>query len=950
MKNRYGLLYPAFLFIIQICGCVHNDLTLHSTAYEHASFKLADPDLEISLIASEPDIISPVDMCWGPDGSLYVVEMTGYPVIENQGAIKLLTDVDGDGYYELKSVYAENLNFPAGIMYYNGGILVADAPDILYLKDSDNDGKADVREVFITGFNEGNQQYRANSLHWGLDNHIYGASGRGGGNIRFENNSSTVSIDSRDFRIDPLTAIIESVSGMSQFGLTHDNWGNRFISYNHRFARQVILEEEHLLRNPSLTADAVFDTSQSEHDRKVWTLLSGLKRFNQDPIGYFTSLSGLTAYRGNLLGPKYEGSLFAGESVQAAVIHRNMVREGIVFKAMNMEENTEFLASNDDWFHPVNFSNGPDGALYVVDFYRKLVEHPEWAHDDKQEGVDWNEGQNHGRIWRIAKKTSPMDAGRLKPDMENKSLELLVAQFEESSGWRRDMAQQILVNGQMTSAISYLEAILNSENPLARLHGYWTLDGLNLLTQTHIENALSDEIEEVVIQGIKLWNKNKSIGQPLLPLISKLALDESAAVRFHAILSLGDQNNVLVKQVLIKSAKKYKDRWTRIALLGSVFNWSEDFAIELLKEENSAETCKSSDVKFFQELGLMMAHMAENGTNSIPAEIGLDDSTYCAKWALLAGYMKRIKELGKPLPELPALWYQNALKNIENATDVLLVENSILLMQYSENRNHQAKILRLVTTSEDKHIQRMGIESLSHLEDEEIIGQLYSSISGFNPEMRKVLISSAQNSITASQWLLKIIESNRVDTMEVPEELRYALLNHSDEELKKKSEELLSNSVDTDREAVIQHYLSQIREHTPNTSAGADIFKTNCTVCHAVKGKGGILGPDLTTIGNRTDEMLLISILDPSRMVSYELKLEVITTKSGKVYSGTIAAETDASVTIKQPNGEENTILKTNIVDRTITNQSIMPEGYERIIDEKSMVDLLSFLRNPSDF
>ena len=194
MKNRYGLLYPACLFIILLCGCVNNHLTLHSTAYEHASFELADPDLEISLIASEPDINSPVDMCWGPDGSLYVVEMTGYPVIENQGAIKLLTDVDGDGYYELKSVYAENLNFPAGIMYYNGGILVADAPDILYLKDSDNDGKADVREVFITGFNEGNQQYRANSLHWGLDNHIYGASGRGGGNIRFENDSSTVSI------------------------------------------------------------------------------------------------------------------------------------------------------------------------------------------------------------------------------------------------------------------------------------------------------------------------------------------------------------------------------------------------------------------------------------------------------------------------------------------------------------------------------------------------------------------------------------------------------------------------------------------------------------------------------------------------------------------------------------------------------------------------------------
>ena len=168
-------------------------------------------------------------------------------------------------------------------------------------------------------------------------------------------------------------------------------------------------------------------------------------RFNRDPIGYFTSLSGLTAYRGDLLGASYDGDLFAGESVQAAVIHRRMQLDGPVYQAVDIAEGSEFLASADGWFHPVNFANGPDGALYMVDFYRMLVEHPQWAQDDRKEGVDWKLGEENGRIWRIAANDSPTNISRMNPAFQSMSPATLAQQLTDASGWRRDMAQQLLV-------------------------------------------------------------------------------------------------------------------------------------------------------------------------------------------------------------------------------------------------------------------------------------------------------------------------------------------------------------------------------------------------------------------------------------------------------------------------------------------------------------------------
>ena len=927
--------------------CCNDKPDLRHPLAAEQSFQFADPELQISLIASEPDINSPVDMAWSPDGSLYVVEMTGYPVTAGKGKIKKLTDPDGDGRYTLASVFADSLDFPVSAMYYRGGLLVADAPHIYFLRDSNGDGKADEKKIFLTGFFTGNQQYRANSLQWGLDNWIYGANGRASGAIGFANDTKRVAIEGRDFRINPVSLEIEAVSGLSQFGLALDNWGNRFISYNHRFARQVMLEEEHLLRNPALNTSAIYDTSKSEHDRRVWTRLSDLMRFNKDPIGYFTSLSGITAYRGNLLGPAYAGTLFAGESVQAAIIARRLQKEGPIFTAHDMEEDAEFLSSTDDWFHPVNFSNGPDGALYTVDFYRKFVEHPEWANDEKEDGIDWNTGEQHGRIWRIARRGNKIDPNRMRPALDVASIEEIVSQFMEEAGWRRDMAQQILVEGQKKEAVPFIERILDTNIVLAKNHAYWTLEGLGAITTDHIARALEDDNSEIIIQGIKLAARQTSLANTLKEKLITLLTDQNSAIRYHAILALGDEKDPSVQDGIIAAVRMYPDKWTRVATLSSAAQWPLYLAQRMLSEDITRQQCDAS-MEFYRQIGDMLSYVGDKKTNEWVKTV-IDDHSKdnCNNWAMVVGYTNGMKHLNKPLPKLNTKIFEYALENIQHSTDNLIALLGIELLQHATTEKARNQFLDLMLNSNKVAVQVAGVEMFSNLERGDYLDQLYNNINAMSLAIRAALINSAKKSKKASLGLLNAIEKEIISTEEIPEEIRYAMLYNDHPIVKEKADLLLSYSVIKDRDGLVKKYLDAIQDIPADPKAGALTFAVNCTSCHSIKGSGGNLGPDLTNIGSRSNEVLLTSILDPGRMVSYELKLHVVTTKSGRVYTGTVAAETTSSITIRQSNGIEQTILIDNIKDNLEIDQSIMPEGYERIIDEKAMANLLAYLHKP---
>jgi putative membrane-bound dehydrogenase-like protein len=232
-----------------------------SPADELATMRLADERLVMELVVAEPDVVDPVACAWDAWGRLYVVEMRDYPTGPRGGTIKRLVDRDGDGCYEDVKVFADEFNFPTSVLPWRDGVLVSAAPEVLFLQDTDGDGRADQRRVLLTGFAEGNQQLRVNGLTWGLDGWIYGANGRSDGQIRRvgDDPKEAVSLRRHDFRFRPDTGEFETTTGPSQFGLARDDWGNRFLSWNINPLRHVVIEESYLARNPSLAAGGAED-------------------------------------------------------------------------------------------------------------------------------------------------------------------------------------------------------------------------------------------------------------------------------------------------------------------------------------------------------------------------------------------------------------------------------------------------------------------------------------------------------------------------------------------------------------------------------------------------------------------------------------------------------------------------------------------------------------------
>jgi putative membrane-bound dehydrogenase-like protein len=299
------------------------------------SFRLADSNLVMELVAAEPDIVSPVAMAWDEDGRLFVVEMDDYPVGPASGRVKLLQDTKGDGKYDRVSVFADRLAFPTGVLPSKGGVLVTAAPSIWYLRDTDGDGKADVRRVLLTGFNEGKQQLRVNGLLWGLDNWVYGANGRSDGEVRRPSDppAKAISIRRRDFRFRPDTGQVEALAGFSQFGLARDDWGNRFLSWNTIPIRHVVLEERYLNRNPYMDGTGVAHIADPADTGRVFRLSPRPRTFNGEPVEFFNASCGLTIFRGDLLGGNYQGNAFACEPLTNLVHRRVLVPQGPTFVA-----------------------------------------------------------------------------------------------------------------------------------------------------------------------------------------------------------------------------------------------------------------------------------------------------------------------------------------------------------------------------------------------------------------------------------------------------------------------------------------------------------------------------------------------------------------------------------------------------------------------------------------
>ncbi|HTD66982.1 MAG TPA: PVC-type heme-binding CxxCH protein [Candidatus Limnocylindria bacterium] len=477
------------------------------------------PGFKIELIASEPLIQSPVAFEWTADGRLWVVEMGDYPSGtdgkgKGGGRVRVLEDPDGDGRYDQGTTFLDALNFPTGIYPWRNGVIVSAAPDIFYAEDTNGDGKADVREVLFTGFTPGNQQHRVNGFDYGLDGWLCGANGDSGGNVRGVGQASRLSgpggtpslplnLRGQDFRIHPDTRLIEPIAGQTQFGRHRDDFGNWFGNNNPSWLWHYFFPEHYLARNPLLplktTKRMLANYAESA---RCFPISRTLSRFNDaHAANHVTSGNSPTPYRDDLFGKDFETSVFISEPVHNLVHREALKPDGVTFTSQRAsdETNSEFLASSDNWFRPTMLKTGPDGALYIADMYRLVIEHPEWIPKEMQARLDLRAGADKGRIYRGYLEGVTL---RKIPRLDQMDRYALGEALQSGNGWQRDTAQRLLTEQKIPLWLALFTTAMKNPNPKVRVQLLATMAALGGIDTGVLAAAFEDEDARVREQAV----------------------------------------------------------------------------------------------------------------------------------------------------------------------------------------------------------------------------------------------------------------------------------------------------------------------------------------------------------------------------------------------------------------------------------------------------------------
>jgi putative membrane-bound dehydrogenase-like protein len=823
----------------------------------------------------------------------------------------------------------------------------------LYAEDTTGDGKADRVETLYSGFAAHNYQARVNSLHYGLDGWVYGSCGLFGGTIRCVKTGKTVALGDRDFRIQPDTGELEPTTGTTQQGRVRDDRGNWFGCDNSTLIKHYVLEDHYLRRNPFVVYPNTSVTV--EPSNRLFSLKADAQRFAlSGPPNTVTAACGLGIYRDELLGREYFGNAFTCEPVNLVVTRRILKPNGSTFQAQRAEDehDREFLASTDGWHRPVHVTTGPDGALWVADMYRFLIEHPRFLPPADLATIDVRAGAGLGRIYRIRPVEKPIRQWHRLDQLDTPGL---VAALDSPNGWQRDQAMMLLIWKNDPAAKEPLEALARgAKSGLTRLQALCTLGALNRATKELLTQAIQDSDAGVQRHALRLIEPHIQPADALRIAQLAAAKDSDPQVRLQLAYAFGNGHwgPEASQRFLTDLVPHCTDDPHLAAALASSLNPHNLVLVGLslgLRPENEPPQqllrnvfATATALDSGSQLPKLLDTLRPSGAG------GFRPWQLAAVASVLDAFERQGRQWGQLAPTIrtavePVVAHARSVLAQESATEAAILAAIPLLGRDPTTRTADVnRLANLLGPTRPVAVQAATVTALARIVDDAVPSALVGAWGSASPALRGRILDALLARPAWHAELLAAIETNRIAPGQIDAARRQRLTDHPDAAIRTRAAKLFE-AISADRQKVIADYQSALGR-IGDTTRGRAVFARSCAACHALDGVGHAVGPDLAALANKSPRYLLSEILDPTRNLDSRYAEYRAVTKDERTVTGILIGETATTITLRGQQGKDETILRSDLESLRGSGKSLMPEGLEKDVSKQDMADLLAYL------
>ncbi|WP_337172923.1 PVC-type heme-binding CxxCH protein [Paludisphaera sp.] len=957
-----------------------------------------------SLFAAEPEIARPICMAWDHRGRLWIAESFDYPNAkqsrgdEGRDRIKILEDTDGDGKADSFTVFAEGLNIPTSLCHHDGGVIVLQAPDTLFLKDTDGDGKADVRKVLFTGWGVDDTHAGPSNLRYGLDGWIYGIVGYsafkgtvGGERLEFSQGFFRFRPDGSKLEFLRSTSNNSWGVGISEegliFGSTANGCPSVFLGVPNRYYESVRGWSPGVLRMIAATNNIYPETDKV---RQV------------DHHGGFTAAAGHALYTARTYPePYWNRTAFVAEPTGHLAATFTLQPKGSDFASYS---GWNIVASDDEWTAPIAAEVGPDGHVWVLDWYNYIVQH-----NPTPQGFETGKGnayvtplrdQTRGRIHRIVWKDAP---AAVAAPLDPADADGLVAALSRDNQLWRMHAQRLLIERRKADVVPALAALATDPkvdaiglNPGA-IHALWTLRGLGAIdadpkAREAAASALRHPSAGVRRNALLTLPRDAETARAVLA--ADLLADADAQVRLAALLTLADvPEDPAVGEALAKALVAglgEGDRWIPDAATSAAAAHAEPF-LKALAAASAGAPGEPSPTLLALAARVAEHHARGGPAGTIagvfaafvepasspfgrpvaqavvvgeekgwPADVRptLDEAAEEALAALLG----RLPSEGRGrLVFLGSRWGSGAMKEasaavakglLEKVADDAAAEADRVaaareVVELSPEDDAVAEGLVEQITPRSSPTLAVGlVEALARGRARSAGGAILSALPRMTPAARSAALRALLGRADWTGDLLDAVDAGDVSLGDLSLDQKQALAAHPDKELAARASALIARGgafPDADRQAVVDRLAKTVLEGG-DVARGRTLYVDQCAKCHRHGGEGGDVGPDLSGMASHPRSELLVHVVDPSRSVEGNFVQYAVATTDGRVINGLLASESRTAVEILDAEARTHAILREDIDEIIASKKSLMPEGFEQQLGEDGLRDVLAFL------